>query len=437
MRPSRLTEFLEKMEPSSVSVFASAHEIRRNQDTDFEFRQETDFYYLTRLNEPDCVAVLAPSHPEHKYVLFVRPRKREEEIWTGLRAGVEGAIRDHGADAAYDIAQLGELLPKYLQNSHKLYYRFGQNQQFDLKVIGTIKHIREKVRGGVYAPTTIIDPSTIVHEMRLRKNEDDLKSLRRAATISAEGHVAAMKHCKPGMYEYELEALVEYVFRKNGATGVGYPSIVGSGFNTTILHYNTNQCQIQDGDMVLIDAGAEYDVFSGDITRSFPANGKFTKAQQAIYEVVLNANKEVIKMIKPGESFMKLHEHSVDVVTQGLIDIGLLSGSLKDNVEKKAYEKFFMHRTGHWLGMDVHDVGRYKLDDDWRRLEPGMVFTVEPGVYIAAGAENVPEEFFNIGVRIEDDVVVTENGVEVLTAGVPKEAREIEAIMKESAMVAV
>jgi Xaa-Pro aminopeptidase len=437
MRPTRLTEFLEKMEPSSVAVFAGAHEIRRNQDTDFEFRQDTDFYYLTRLNEPDCVAVLAPSHPEHKYVLFVRPRKREEEIWTGLRTGVEGAVRDYGADAAYDIAQINEILPKYLQNVHKLYYRFGQNQAFDLKMITMIKHIREKVRGGVYAPTTIIDPITVVHEMRLRKSEEDLNNLRRAAAISAEGHVAAMKHCKPGMYEYELEALVEYVFRKSGATGVGYPSIVGSGFNTTILHYNTNNDRVKDGDLVLIDAGAEYNLFTGDITRTFPANGKFTKAQQAIYEVVLNANKSVIQMVKPGESFMKLHEHCVDVVTQGLIDIGLLSGSLKDNVEKKAYEKFFMHRTGHWLGMDVHDVGRYKLDDDWRKIEPGMVFTVEPGVYIAAGAENVPEEFFNIGVRIEDDVVVTQNGFEVVTAGVPKEPKEIEATMKESVMVAV
>jgi len=437
MRPTRLTEFLEKMDPSSVAVFASAHEIRRNQDTDFEFRQDTDFYYLTRLNEPDCVAVLSPSHPEHKYVLFVRPRKREEEIWTGIRTGVEGAIREYGADAAYDIAQINEILPKYLQNAHRLYYRFGQDQPFDLKIIGTIKHIRERIRTGAYAPSTITDPATIVHEMRLRKSEEDLTNLRRATAISAEGHVAAMKHCKPGMFEYELEAIVEYIFRKKGATGVGYPSIVGSGFNTTILHYNTNNDQIKDGDMVLIDAGAEYNVFSGDITRSFPANGKFTKAQQAVYEVVLNANQSVIQMVKPGVSFMKLHEHCVDVVTQGLIYIGLLSGSLKDNVEKKAYEKFFMHRTGHWLGMDVHDVGRYKMDDDWRRLEPGMVFTVEPGVYIAAGADNVPAEFFNIGVRIEDDVVVTEAGAEVMTTGVPKLPKEVEATMKESVMVAV
>ncbi len=437
MKPARLVEFMEKMEPDSVAVFASAHEIKRNHDTDFEFRQDTDFYYLTRLNEPDCVAVLAPNHPEHKYVLFVRPRIREEEIWTGIRAGVEGAISARGADAAYDIGKLAEVLPKYLQNVEKLYYRFGNNEHFDRKVISTIKHVREQVRKGFYAPTVIIDPGTILHEMRLRKNEDDLKSLRRAVAISAEGHIAAMKHCKPGMYEYELEAIVEFVFRKSGATGVGYPSIVGSGFNTTILHYNTNQCQIKDGDLVLIDAGAEYNVFSGDITRTFPANGKFTRAQQAVYEAVLNANKEVIRMVKPGESFMKLHDKAVEVVSEELLKLGLVAGSRDEVIEKETYKKFFMHRTGHWLGMDVHDVGRYKVQDDWRTLEPGMVFTVEPGIYVAAGAANVPEEFFNIGVRIEDDVLVTEDGYEVLTTRAPKEVKDVEATMKESVMIAV
>jgi Xaa-Pro aminopeptidase len=437
MKPSRVVEFMEKMEPNSVAVFASAREIKRNHDTDFEFRQDTDFYYLTRLNEPDCVAVLAPSHPEHKYVLFVRPRIREEEIWTGVRAGVEGAISQHGADAAYDIGKLSEVLPKYLQNVEKLYYRFGADEHFDLKVISTVKHIRERVRGGVYAPTVTIDPGSVLHEMRLRKNDDDLNSLRRAVDISGEGHITAMKHCKPEMYEYELEAIVEYVFRKNGATGVGYPSIVGSGFNTTILHYNTNNDRIKDGDMVLIDAGAEYNLFSGDITRTFPANGKFTRAQQAIYEVVLNANKEAIKMVKPGESFMKLHEKAVEVVSEELLRLGLLSGSRDEIVEKESYRKFFMHRTGHWLGMDVHDVGRYKAQDGWRKLEPGMVFTVEPGVYIAAGTEGVPEDYFNVGVRIEDDVLVTEDGVEVLTSKTPKEVKDIEATMKESVMIAV
>ncbi|QQS44802.1 MAG: aminopeptidase P N-terminal domain-containing protein [Acidobacteriota bacterium] len=437
MKPARLVEFIEKMDPNSVAVFPGAHDIRRNADTDFEFRQETDFYYLTRLNEPDCVAVIAPGHPEHKYVLFVRPRIREEEIWTGIRAGVEGAVRDHGADAAYDISSLAEVLPRYLQNVDKLYYRFGNDTAFDQTIISTIRHVREKVRGGVYAPTTIVDPGTIVHEMRLRKNEDDIECLRRAAQISAEGHVAAMKHCRPGMYEYELEAIVEYVFRKQGATGVGYPSIVGSGFNTTILHYNSNNDLIEDGDMVLIDAGAEYKVFSGDITRSFPANGKFTTAQRRIYEAVLSANKEVIRMVKPGVSFMALHDKAVEVVTDELLKLGLLSGSRQENIEKGAYTRFFMHRTGHWLGMDVHDVGRYKIRDDWRILEPGMVFTVEPGIYIAEGTEGVNEEYFNIGVRIEDDVVVTESGSEVLTTGVPKEASEIEELMKDKLTMAV
>jgi len=437
MKPTRLTEFMQKMEPSSVAVFAGAHEIKRNHDADFEFRQETDFYYLTRLNEPDCVAVLAPGHPEHKYVLFVRPRIREEEIWTGIRAGVEGAISKHGADAAYDIGKLTEVLPKYLQNAEKLYYRFGNNEHYDHKVISTIKHLREQVRKGIYAPTVIIDPGTILHEMRLRKSDDDLRDLRRAIAISAEGHVAAMKHCRPGMYEYELEAIVEYVFRKSGATGVGYQSIVGSGFNTTILHYNTNQCQIKDGDLVLIDAGAEYNVFSGDITRTFPANGKFTRAQQAVYEAVLNANREVIKLVKPGESFMKLHEKAVEVVSEELLKLGLVAGSRSEVIEKESYKKFFMHRTGHWLGMDVHDVGRYKVQDDWRKLEPGMVFTVEPGIYIPAGTEGVPEEFYNIGVRIEDDVLVTEDGYEVLTSAAPKEVKDVEATMKESVMIVV
>ncbi len=437
MKPTRVVEFMEKMEPNSVAVFVGAHEIKRNHDTDFEFRQDTDFYYLTRLNEPDCVAVLAPSHPEHKYVLFVRPRVREEEIWTGIRAGVEGAISQHGADAAYEINKLSDVLPKYLQNVEKLYYRLGNDEHFDQKIIASIKHVREKVRGGVYAPTVIIDPGTLLHEMRLRKSEGDLNSLRRAVAISAEGHIAAMKHCKPGMYEYELEAIIEYVFRKRGATGVGYPSIVGSGFNSTILHYNANQCQIKDGDLVLIDAGAEYNLFSGDITRAFPANGKFTRAQQAIYEAVLNANKEVIKMVKPGESFMKLHEKAVEVVSEELLRLGLVAGSRAEVVEKESYKKFFMHRTGHWLGMDVHDVGRYKVGDDWRKLEPGMVFTVEPGIYIAEGTEGVPEEYFNIGVRIEDDVLVTETGFEVLTAMTPKEVKDVEATMKESVMIAV
>ncbi len=430
MRTPRLTEFMSKMEPNSVAVIFSAAEYFRNGDADYEFRQESDFFALTGLNEPESVAVISPNHPTHKYVLFVRPRDKEKEIWYGLRTGIEGAISQYGADAAFDISQLGDVLPNYLEGNRQLYYRFGMREANDLRIIKYLNSLKAAIRAGKQTPSTIIDPSTILHELRLRKNSDEIESMRMAANISADGHIAVMKACKPGMYEFELEALAEYVFRSKGASGVAYQSIVGSGFNTTILHYNTNNEQIKDGDLVLMDAGAEYKMFAGDITRTFPANGKYSKAQQAVYELVLHSNKEVIKMIKPGESFMKLHEKTIDIITQGLLDLGLLSGDFKSNVELKTYEKYFMHRTGHWLGMDVHDVGRYKLEDDWRKIEPGMAFTVEPGLYIQPTTEGAPEEFFNIGVRVEDDIVVTEDGCEVLTSLVPKEVNEIEALMK-------
>jgi Xaa-Pro aminopeptidase len=437
MRSPRLTEFMSKMEPNSVAVIFSAPEILRNADTDYEFRQDSDFYALTHLNEPESVAVISPNHDKHKYVLFVRPRDKEKEIWNGLRAGVEGAISAYGADAAYEISQLSQVLPRYLENNQKLYYRFGLREENDLRMIKYLNSLKAAIRVGKQTPSTIIDPSTLLHELRLRKNADEIQSMRTAARISAEGHIAAMKACKPGMYEYELEALIEYVFRSKGANGTSYQSIVGSGFNSTILHYNTNNGQIQDGDLVLIDAGAEYNMFAGDITRTFPANGKYSKAQQAVYELVLHANKEVIQMIKPGESFMALHEKTIDIITQGLVDLGLLSGDVKENIERKTYERFFMHRTGHWLGMDVHDVGRYKLEDGWRKIEPGMAFTVEPGIYIQPGTAGASEEFYNIGIRVEDDIVVTETGCEVLTALVPKEVAEVEALMKESLALAV
>lgn len=426
-----------QMEPNSVAVFFSAPEVFRNHDTDYEFRQDSDFFALTGLNEPESVAVIAPGHESHKYVLFVRRRDKEKEIWNGIRTGVEGAVSQYGADAAYEIGELADILPRYLAGNQKLYYRLGQREENDLRVIRFLNSLKAAIRAGIQTPSTIIDPSTIIHELRLRKNPTEIANMRKAASISAEGHVAAMRACKPGMYEYELEALVEYIFRQRGASGTAYQSIVGSGFNTTILHYNTNQKRIEDGDMVLIDAGAEYGMFAGDITRSFPANGKYSKAQQAIYELVLHSNEEVIKMVKPGVSFMALHERTVDILTQGLIDLGLLSGGLRENVERATYTKYFMHRTGHWLGMDVHDCGRYKLETGWRIIEPGMAFTVEPGLYVQPGTEGAPEEFFNIGIRVEDDIVVTDTGYEVLTSGVPKSVKEVEALMKDKLSMAV
>jgi Xaa-Pro aminopeptidase len=437
MRQLQLTELMNRMEPGSVAVFFAAPELVRNADTDYEFRQDSDFYYLTGLNEPEAVAVVAPHHPQHKYVLFVRSRDREKEIWTGVRTGVEGAIAQYGADAAYEIEKLESELPKYLQNHAKLYYRLGLREANDHRMISLLNRIRAAIRTGVESPSTIIDPGALLHEMRLRKNECELARMRRAGQISAEAHIAAMKACQPGMYEYELEAIIEYVFRKNGATCPAYPSIVGSGFNSTILHYNTNTRRIEDGDLVLIDAGAEYEMFAGDITRTFPANGRFSKPQQAVYEVVLHAQKEVIAMVRPGVSFMALHERTIELLTDGLLEIGLLKGSRQEIIEKKEYTKFFMHRTGHWLGMDVHDVGRYRTADEWRKIEPGMCFTVEPGLYIPAGTADVSEKFYNIGIRIEDDVHVTETGGEVLTSLVPKEINEIEALMRQSLEMAV
>jgi Xaa-Pro aminopeptidase len=300
-----------------------------------------------------------------------------------------------------------------------------------------LRSIREMVRSGVTGPTAILDPSVQLHETRLRKNSAEIALLRQAAAISAAGHVAAMEQCRPGMYEFQLEAIVEGTFRERGASGTAYPSIVGAGFNSTILHYNTNRQQIHDGDLVLIDAGAEYQGFCGDITRTFPANGRFTRPQQAIYEAVLHANEEVIRLVRPGVSWTALHERAVEVLTDSLLSLGLLAGDRREAIEKGTYRRFFMHRTGHWLGMDVHDVGAYRTRDSWRILEPGMVFTVEPGLYFSPGTEGLLPEFANIGVRIEDDVVVTETGCEVLTSGVPKQVAEIEQIMRHAASAAV
>jgi Xaa-Pro aminopeptidase len=430
VRSVRLNELMERMAPNSVAVIPGAREVRRNADTDYPFRQDSDFFFLTGIDEPDCVAVIAPSHPTHQYILFVRPRRREEEIWTGIRIGVEGAVRDFGADAAYSIESLPTILPGYLADAETLYYRFGLQETFDHRLIGWLRSLREMVRSGVSGPSTITDPSLLLHEMRLRKNRSEITLLRQAAAISAAGHVAAMEQCRPGMFEYQLEAIVEGVFRHHGASDPAYPSIVGSGFNSTILHYNTNQHQIRDGDLVLIDAGAEYQGFCGDITRTFPANGRFSRPQQAIYEAVLHANQEVIRMIRPGVSWPSLHERAVEILTDALLSLGLLAGDRREAIESGSYRRFFMHRTGHWLGMDVHDVGAYRTRDEWRVLEPGMVFTVEPGLYLAPGTEGLLPGYENIGIRIEDDVVVTETGCEVLTSGVPKEVAEIEELMR-------
>jgi Xaa-Pro aminopeptidase len=431
---ARREQFMKAM-GKGVAVFPAAPPRTRSNDTEYEYRQNSDFHYLTGFDEPESVAVVTTLHPEHRFVLFVRPRDKEKEIWNGRRAGPDGAKSKHGADEAYTIDSLDEMLPRYVENAPRLFYRLGLDREFDDRMTGILNRIRAAARTGVTAPAEIVDPATIVHEMRLIKNDDDLSRLRRACEISAEAHVAAMRACRPGMNECELEAIVEYVFRRSGAASPGYSSIVGAGANATILHYIENNAPIRDGDLVLIDAACEYLAYSSDITRTFPANGRFSRPQKALYEIVLKAQLEAIDEVRPGAPFQAYHERAVRVLVEGLIGLGLLDGTAEEAVANESYKRYYMHRTGHWLGIDVHDAGRYQIDGASRPLEPGMVMTVEPGIYIAEDDDRAPGEYRGIGIRIEDDVLVTRSGNEVLTSKVPKTIADIEATMALGAPV--
>ncbi|HWP43000.1 MAG TPA: aminopeptidase P N-terminal domain-containing protein [Blastocatellia bacterium] len=425
----RREEFLSRI-GGGVAIFPAAPLAIRNNDVEHEYRQDTDFYYLTGFEEPGAVAVLIPDHPENRFVLFVQPKDREREVWTGWRAGEEGAVRDYGADAAFIIDKLDEELPKLAIKADRIYYRFGSDPTFDERLVGWMRRFqRERQRNGT-GPTSVIDPAEILHEMRLIKTKDDLGLLRRAIEITCEAHMAAIDALRPGVYEYEIEAVLRYVFRKNGSPRPGYPPIVASGPNATVLHYTTNNRRIEDGDLLLIDAGTEYGYFTGDVTRTLPANGRFTREQAAIYQIVLDAQLEAISAVRPGATFIDPHDRALRVLVEGLRQEGLLEGDTDKLIEEEAYKKFYMHRTSHWLGMDVHDAGPYKVADEYRRLEPGMVMTIEPGLYIAEDLEDVDPRFHGIGVRIEDDVLVTEDGCEVLSARVPKTREAIENAMK-------
>jgi Xaa-Pro aminopeptidase len=426
-----------------IAIFPAAPTAIRNSDVEHEYRQDTDFYYLTGFEEPNAVAVLAPDHPEHRFVLFVQPKDREREVWTGWRAGDEGAKRDYDADAAFTMDKLDEELPKLAEKANRIYYRFGSDPAFDDRVVGLMRRFqRHRQREGT-GPTSVIDPAELLHEMRLIKTPQELELLRRAIDITCDGHLAAIQAIKPGAYEYEIEGAIGYAFRKNGSPRCGYATIVGSGANATVLHYTVNNCRIEDGDLVLIDAGAEFGYYTGDVTRTLPASGRFTEDQAVLYRLVLDAQLAAIEAIKPGASFVEPHDIAVRVLTEGMVRLGLLEGDVEKLIEDgnkfqyqpdapSGYKKFYMHRTSHWLGMDVHDAGPYKVGDEWRRLAPGMVMTVEPGLYIAEDAEGVDPRYRGIGIRIEDDVLVTEQGNEVLSARVPKSIEEIERLIWES-----
>ncbi|HEX8921840.1 MAG TPA: Xaa-Pro aminopeptidase [Pyrinomonadaceae bacterium] len=430
MQRPQLAEFMKRMEPDSVAIIASAREATRSNDTQYRYRQDSDFLYLTGFDEPEAIAVIAPSHQEHKFTLFVRPRDPEREIWDGRRAGVEGARTQYGADAAFPISEFEEKLTELLNGATNLYYRIGNgNPELDETIVKRITRLRAMGRRGASAPQAVIDTGTIIHEMRLFKTEEEIQFMQRAADIAAEGHIEAMKAARPGMQEYEIEALVEYVFRKGGASGPAYTSIVGSGANATVLHYINNDATLRDGDLLLIDAGAEYRGYASDITRTFPVNGRFTAAQRDIYDLVLETQMACVERVRPGQSVDELKNYSIELLTEGMVRLGLLKGDPLELIKEEKYKQFYMHGLGHFLGLDVHDVGRYHIKDEARRLAPGMVMTVEPGLYIAPDTKDIPEKYLGIGVRIEDDVLVTESGNHVLSSKAPKQAEEIEELM--------
>lgn len=427
IRP-QLEEFMRRMAPNSVAIIPGAREATRSNDTHYRFRQDSDFFYLTGFEEPEAIAVVKPSET-NKYALFVRPRDPEREIWDGRRAGVEGAMSEFGAHAAFPISEFNSKLREILEGADILYYRLGVNRELDDAIIRELTAMRGWNRKPIHPPQTIVDPASIIHEMRVVKSPDELEIMQTAADIAAEAHVAAMKAVRPGMHEYQIEALIEQIFRQRGAAGPAYTSIVGGGPNATVLHYITNDAELRDGDLVLIDAGAEYRGYASDITRTFPINGRYTKAQREIYDLVLKAQKSCVEMVRPGVTHDQIKQHSIEVLTEGMVELGLLKGEPEELIKEKKHEQFYMHGLGHMLGIDVHDVGQYYFGQESRALEPGVVMTVEPGIYVAPDTKDVPEQYLGIGVRIEDDVLCTNNGPRVLTNKVPKQAEEIEALM--------
>jgi len=412
--------------PGGVAVIPSAPVAIRNNDVEHEYRQDSDFYYLTGFAEPESVLILSTQHPDHGAVLFVRPRDPEREVWDGARAGVDGAVSDFGVDAAFPIAELAQRLPDYLQNHDKLLYRFGKDRAFDEKMLAGLDATRARSRRAITWPTQIVDPASLLHEMRLFKSKEEIATMQRAAAITRDGHLAAMQLAKPGRYEYEVEAALRQVFRKNGSERPAYAPIVGSGPNATVLHYRQNDRRIEAGDLLLIDAGCEYGYYASDVTRTFPVNGKFSAAQDAIYRIVLDAQLAAIAATAPGATLEQIHEKALHAIVDGLLALRLLTGDRQEILDEQLYRPFYMHRTSHWLGMDVHDVGAYFRDHKPRPLEAGMVITVEPGIYIATGNTAVPPEYRGIGVRIEDDVLVMPDGRLNLTADIPKTVSEIE-----------
>ncbi len=413
---------------NGIAVIPTAPMRQRNADVFYPFRPNSDFYYLTHFPEPNAVAVLAADSIENKFILFCNERDPDREQWDGIRAGQNGAIQDYGATHSYPISDLDKIMPKLIAHHNNVYYPVGFSPSFDKKVIKWLKKMKSQVRKGVSSPAGIMDVSRLIQQMRLRKDKDEIAVMKKAGQITAEAHRRAMQVCRPGMMEYEIQAEVENVFRCSNCD-TAYPSIVASGHNSCILHYIENNSQLRDGDLLLIDAGAELDCYASDITRTFPVNGRYTQAQREIYEIVLDAQQQAIEKANPSSRFAEVHDASVAVIADGLKQLKLLDGSVDQIIEQETYKRFYMHKIGHWLGLDVHDAGNYAKQGESLQLEPGMCMTVEPGIYINP-AQDVPESFHGIGIRIEDDVLITDQGNEILTSMVPKQPDEIEALME-------
>jgi Xaa-Pro aminopeptidase len=424
----RRRQLMRMMGRESIAIIPAAPERLRNRDVEYPYRPDSDFYYLTGFGEPEAVAVLAPGRQYGEYLLFCRERDPKMETWTGRRAGTQGAIEAFDADDAFPISDIDDVLPGLLESRERVYCTMGTYPDFDKRVLEWVNRIRQGARTGSRTPDKFIALEHLLHDMRLYKSRSEIRVMRTATGTACRAHRRAMQICKPGMHEFEIEAELLHEFRRAGMVPA-YPSIVGGGANGCVLHYTENSGRLDDGDLLLIDAGAEYDCYASDVTRTFPVNGRFSASQKALYEVVLAAQAAAIRQVRAGNHWNAPHVAAVRALTRGLIGLGLLKGKPAGLIKQEAYRRFYMHRTGHWLGMDVHDVGDYKVGGEWRVLEPGMVLTVEPGLYIPTGSRGVARKWWGMGIRIEDDVLVTRNGPEVLSAAVPRTVADIEALM--------
>lgn len=420
------------MEPNSIALLAAAPPRVRNSDAEYLYRQNSDFHYLTGFTEEKALLALIPGRKQGEVVLFCQQKDKAKELWHGTLMGPDVARKELEIDDAFPVDDMDDILPGLIEGRDRVYYSMGKDDRFDNQVMNWLKVIRSKAKIGAHPPGEFLMLDHLLHELRLIKSTNEIKLMQQAAKISAEGHKRAMAYCRPGIREYELEAELLHAFTRNGSRAPAYTSIVATGDNACILHYIENDSEVKAGDLVLIDAGCEYGHYASDITRTFPANGKFSPEQKAIYNIVLKAQLAAIEAIRPGVPWDEPHNISVKIITQGLVRLGIMNGRPSQLIKSEAYKDFYMHRIGHWIGMDVHDVGDYKIDDDWRLLEPGMVTTVEPGIYISPSNKKVPKKWRGIGVRIEDDVLITRNGSKVLSADIPKTIQEIESFMAQT-----